>query len=779
MIKQLTTEQMIDALTKDFLDRDGDTFVRIRRTDRLGWEDTMPKDTPYSEKILKPRNVEELYSNAHSLAKDMITAMNPPFKVNVRLSMNNSMTNGRDLFVATKVFDDKDLTLGKKLDTFTGLAVHEGCHLLYTDFRMLATCKNKIIKNLENIIEDERIERRCGEEKPGLANFLCATKYYYFDKYTKDLEAEGALNGLTPATRLINCILGLIRYPKALKMDDLREFAEVLLKVRSLLIPYPDSTEKSIRTAEAIYEVIKQYYMDEENGKNERQRQNRSKADAEASSKKNGGGQSSDNDEDASDGESSEGENQESSKSGKSDKESDSQSGKSSDKDSEDDGEESEASDSDEENCESDSENETEGSSSSDESEEDTYEDTDEDTEGEAEDDSCPGNEDDTDSESSDEQEGSEQEDSDCSEDGSADDEDAIEDNDNEESESDSEEEDTDNSSENEDIEDDRTPEEKIADALRKLAEDEDQIADLLDDIAQSAEEGQTPSPGDMCKDLYRDDTLAAICEGSAQRGITSGTILTYAQDNKDRYTESLNRVKKYIPAIAKILTSNSTEYRFTLRGMRSGLLDTDKLAEARQGVQNIYIRKGEVRCDRCNVAILIDESGSMEGYKETAARDTAVLLNEAIGRQNNVDLFIYGFTSSMDRNSIRIFNDRKSRNRYALGSTNNYLGTPTGQAILEARDQVRKANKEHCLLFVITDGKPGDRNLNKAAVQAAQKDNMSVVGISIDPKLDERYMKDIYDNYVILSDMSTLAPRLGKVVKQAVLKTTKQHIVL
>ena len=685
------------------------------------------------------------------------------------------MTNGRDLFVATKVFDDKDLTLGKKLDTFTGLAVHEGCHLLYTDFRMLATCKNKIIKKLENIIEDERIERRCGEEKPGLANFLCATKYYYFDKYTKDLEAEGALNGLTPATRLINCILGLVRYPKALKMDDLREFAEVLLKVRSLLIPYPDSTEESIRTAEAIYEVIKQYYMDEENGENERQRKNRSKADTEASSKENGGGQSSDDDEDTSDGESGEGENQESSKSGKSDKESDSQSGKSSDNDSEGDGEESETSDDAEEGCESgsDSENETEGSSSSDESEEDT----DEDTEGETEDNGCPGDEDDTDSQSSDKQEDSGQEDSDCSEDGSADDEDAAEDSNNEES--DSEYEDTDVPSVDDGIEDDRTPEEKIVDALRKLAEDEDQIADLLDDIAQSAEEGQSPSPGDMCRDLRNNEILAAVCEGSAQRGVTSGTILTYAQDNKDRYTESLNRVKKYIPAIAKILTSNSTEYRFTLRGMRSGLLDTDKLAEARQGVQNIYIRKGEVRCDRCNVAILIDESGSMEGYKETAARDTAVLLNEAIGRQNNVELFIYGFTNSRDNNDIRIFKDRKTRNRYSLGSTGNYMGTPTGQAILEARDQIRKTNKEHCLLFVITDGAPNDRNLNKAAVQAAQKDNMSVVGISIDPNLDERRMKDIYDDYVILSDMSTLAPKLGKVVKQAVLKTTKQHIVL
>ena len=156
--RTLTTEQMIAALTEDFLERDGDTFVRIRRTARLGWEDTLPKDTPYSEMMLHPRTQEDLYRNACGLARDMITAMNTPFRVNVRLSEDTSCTNGRNLYVATRVFDDPDLSLGRKLDTFTGLAVHEGCHLLYTDFKGGIAADNSTVRALQNIIEDERIE---------------------------------------------------------------------------------------------------------------------------------------------------------------------------------------------------------------------------------------------------------------------------------------------------------------------------------------------------------------------------------------------------------------------------------------------------------------------------------------------------------------------------------------------------------------------------------------------------------------------------------------------
>ena len=132
--KEMTREERSRLLEKDFLDRDGETYVRIRKEGRIGWEDSLPKGAAYSAAIMSPRSDRELLTNATRLARQMITAMDTPYRVNVYIDSNRSLTDSRSVFVATEVFDDGDLTLGEKLDTFLGLAIHEGSHLLYTDF---------------------------------------------------------------------------------------------------------------------------------------------------------------------------------------------------------------------------------------------------------------------------------------------------------------------------------------------------------------------------------------------------------------------------------------------------------------------------------------------------------------------------------------------------------------------------------------------------------------------------------------------------------------------
>ena len=122
---------MIQTLKEDFLDRDQTTFVKIRRTGRLGWESSIPEGTPYSDYMLSPASDEELIKNSYSLAEDMIKVMDTPFKVRVRISPDGSRTDGKTVWVATEVFDDVDLPIGNRIDTFLGLTIHEGCHLLY------------------------------------------------------------------------------------------------------------------------------------------------------------------------------------------------------------------------------------------------------------------------------------------------------------------------------------------------------------------------------------------------------------------------------------------------------------------------------------------------------------------------------------------------------------------------------------------------------------------------------------------------------------------------
>ena len=54
----MSLEQKIQTLKEDFLDRDQTTFVKIRRTGRLGWESSIQEGTPYSDYMLSPASDE-------------------------------------------------------------------------------------------------------------------------------------------------------------------------------------------------------------------------------------------------------------------------------------------------------------------------------------------------------------------------------------------------------------------------------------------------------------------------------------------------------------------------------------------------------------------------------------------------------------------------------------------------------------------------------------------------------------------------------------------------
>ena len=614
-MEQMTTQQKIAVLSKDFLDRDSGTLVKSRETGRLGWESTIGNGA-YSEFILHPKTTEDLIKNAYGLASDMLTVMDTPFKVNVRITPDSSCTDSNTVWVATKVFDDADMTVGRKLDTFIGLAVHEGCHLLYTDFRSPDGKVNSTVHALQNIIEDERIERACGESRPGLSNFLAASKYYYFDKYRRELESQGRLESLDTPKRLMNAILSFIRYPKVLDPDDVREFCDVLLAAREILAPYPTSTAESLEAARKIFDAMKDYLMNEE------QPQSQSASGGQGES----GGQPGDHESESSSSDGS------------------AQSGT---------GEESGA--------------------------------------------------------------------------------------------------------------------QKSADIDYSLSQMGKALSSLTKDPGSNALANE-----DVSDTVQKEGgKVGQICEGLLERGTQPKTYIAKAGESKDIYTQSLERVKRYVPAVSKALRCFSSKYKLSLRGMRSGTLDTNKLAEAVQGVPTVYLRNGEVKAEKVSVCILLDESGSMWGPGEQAARDTAVLLNEALGNIPNVDLYIYGHTASRSTTSLYVYREKGFRKRFALGTTESRAGNHDSIAIREAAARVRKYTSEHCLFFVISDGAPNESTeLVRKAVQDISRDGFSLVAVSIDPYYDPATM---YDHNVTFSDLPSLAIELGKMIKTAILKNTSK----
>ena len=623
--QQLSLEQKIQMLKEDFLDRDQTTFVKIRRTGRLGWESSIPEGTPYSDYILSPASDEDLIKNSYRLAEDMIKVMDTPFKVRVRISPDGSRTDGKTVWVATEVFDDIDLPIGNRIDTFLGLTIHEGCHLLYTDFSAYKGLTNRIVKFLENILEDERIERVLGQQKPGLANFLKASKYYYFDRYVQKLSQDPDKQVQDTFSRLMNCIISLVRYPKTVNEADLAEFADTLMKVRPLLTPYPESTLQCIEVAEKIYDIIKEYLNEQEKERQSASEQNQQSDDQSQSG------------------------------------ESSSQSGES-------------------------------GNGNP----------------------SGQGNS-------------------------------------------------------------KKMTSRQIA---KKVEQDMNDVFDSIKEALESLTGDPTKSSisADSQSETVKADRnlVGKICEGRAERGTQSGTVVMKSMPVMDKYNDSLSRVRRYIPAISKSLKCSSMEYKLIHKGMRSGMLDTGKIAEAFQGVPTVYMREGQVKSDRIAVCILIDESGSMYGEGETAARDTAVLLNEAVGTLQNVDLYIYGHSTD-GGTALYVYREKNYHPKYALGGTDSRWGNNDGTAIREAAARVRRHTQENVLFFMISDGAPNESvEQVRQAVLDVEKQGFAIVAVSIEPTYDPSLM---YHRNVNLTDMSTLAIDLGKMVKKAIADNTNRKI--
>lgn len=620
------TDAIIDDLMSDWFERDGETFTKIRKKGRLGWEKTLEEGDSYSAYLLEAPTQEDLIKRAYNLAKETIIVMDPPFKVNVKITTgSDSGTDGKTVYVSTKMFDDVELSVGEKLDTFLGVTVHEGSHLLFTDLEWLKKMTKPVIKNIWNIIEDERIEQLCGEHKPGLANFLEKSKYYYFDQYYLDYVVPKEKEGkLTPFDRIMNCFLHIIRYPKYLKEEEVIEFGHYLLEIKKVIFPYPITTEQAVRAAYRVYDIIKDYYEELEK-----------KSEEERMSSSEGG----------------------------------------------------------------------DGSG-----------------------------------------EGSEKT--------------------------------------------PRSEKEISEDAFRKLLADAMAASESLEKIAGSPTSVPISEGGegglkssDLAKEVSKDrELLGEVCEGTVELGSERDSFFFHAEDNMERYMDSLSRVRRYIPAISKVMKGHCKEYKLIHRSMRSGVLDTNKLAEAFQGVPTVYIREGEVKTDKVAVCVLIDESGSMGGSRIQAARDTAVLINEALGQVPNVELFIYGHSGDEKRGlstELFVYREKNYAPRYSLGSVRARYQNRDGIAILEVAKRVRKQTKNPVLFFILSDGAPcagcyvGDSAMRhvKNCVGVAEKMGFSVIQVCINHSYDPGKM---FRNYVVMEDMSTLAVELGKAIKKSAMTAAK-----
>jgi hypothetical protein len=261
--------------------------------------------------------------------------------------------------------------------------------------------------------------------------------------------------------------------------------------------------------------------------------------------------------------------------------------------------------------------------------------------------------------------------------------------------------------------------------------------------------------------------------------------VVTRVSNNTSNYMEALAPVRPQAAALAALLNIDTYSYDRMEQGLRSGDLDTNKLAEIRAHSPFIYQREEAGRSRDFVAALLIDMSGSMRGAKIKNAQQVAVLFQEALRRVPRALRFIFGHTTtglvlpdgSFRRMnevgcSLAVFEEPGSRQRHSLGNISAYEANYDGIAIREVVRHVRARTQQRGFLIVISDGKPtyqdGLTDTRKAVLEAQAQ---GIIPIQIAIESNEEDSAAMFDHYVQFTDSANMLHAIGPLIRKAIRK--------
>lgn len=265
---------------------------------------------------------------------------------------------------------------------------------------------------------------------------------------------------------------------------------------------------------------------------------------------------------------------------------------------------------------------------------------------------------------------------------------------------------------------------------------------------------------------------------------IKDDVFIVKQEDYERRYKADFDTVKQHINGLVNTFSKFFVEQEYRLTGMRRGVLDTNKLAEAYQAVETVYSNKFKRTTPGLDVCVLIDESGSMSGTNIASARKCVILLNEVFLRLKQCDFYVYGHTADnrhMGEVTINVYRDHWNRNRYALGKVESYSNNKDSVAIEETYKMVRKQTSKPLLMFVISDGAPNAYGLRgQPAVEEVKKvvnriesnGDTLVCQIAIESHFRPQ---DMFNHYVVMTDMNTFPSDLSGYVMNTLISKLKR----
>lgn len=274
-VKKLTP---LEALMECWIVRRGDYFTTAFLDSTVAWEDKIDiEEVPFIQYLITSLRLERYYKTKDLMRiKAFAFARNTLHAIDIdthrhRLTISDgteSYTDGKKIVISGDVLKIKEGEFEdlSGYDVFIGLALHEGCHILYTDFKEykdfltakeLPSGASKIFRTLVNIFEDERIERKLLDIYPGHGNFLARVKEYYFSINRvafEKLDEEENIN------EFIKLLLQIIRYPKYIDEILLERYLDLLEGIKEITLPYPEEMDECLDKTYQVFELILDYF---------------------------------------------------------------------------------------------------------------------------------------------------------------------------------------------------------------------------------------------------------------------------------------------------------------------------------------------------------------------------------------------------------------------------------------------------------------------------------------------------------------------------------------
>ena len=296
---------------------------------------------------------------------------------------------------------------------------------------------------------------------------------------------------------------------------------------------------------------------------------------------------------------------------------------------------------------------------------------------------------------------------------------------------------------------------------LNDLDKGLDDFLDRLDDELDSTAED------------YEDEKEAEKKDNGFANSVPAYNRTTYNEIMEERYNERKARLAGLISNMkTKLFKTIHFNMDETTRKLTRGKVDGKSLCNVING-RICAQRKEKSDETDLNVTFLLDKSGSMDGYLEDSTIDATIVVGEAL-EMLKVPYSILAF-----ENNVYLYKEwRQSKARkYALMNYSSGGGTALDSGLQTVTEMIKKQMRYDRIVFVITDGYP---NSTEAAVRSAEilrNTKTQVYGIAIGEiarnvnsrKTFTRIFGDKF--YIPCANLEDLPLQLTKVIRKNLLR--------